>query len=301
MKELSGLLRRPAYECPDIQSWKSRRLLHRPARPVSTLKEAFLAGCQSDRMAWAFCSGYQWAIRSLVPELLESPDVLALCITETGGGHPRKIQSSLEPDREGHRLSGEKTFITCGTEADRLLIAARTGEQDDGRPALKMLICPTGAEGIAITTMPPLSMVPELPHATITMNQVVIPAIDVLPGDGYSQYIRPFRMHEDLHVQAGLAGLIARKGYELSQPDILEQSLACFYLLQGIKLTGAEPGDVLALGAMEPFFRELVIRTISLIPEPEEQARWQRDVQILEVAGKARSVRRQKAREQVMG
>ncbi|MCL6270374.1 acyl-CoA dehydrogenase family protein [Sansalvadorimonas sp. 2012CJ34-2] len=300
MKELSDILRKPAFHCPDIQIWKSQRLFTQPSRPLSTLKEAFLAGCRADRMAWAFCGGYQWAIRSLLPELTENTDVLALCISESGGGHPRKILSSLEPVEGGYVLSGKKTFITCGTEADRLLIAARTGEQADGKPDLKMLILPARGEGFSVSAMPALPIVPELPHASVVMDRITVSEKDVLPGDGYLQYIRPFRMHEDLHVQAALAGLIARKGFELEQQEILEESLSCFYALQGIKLMGEEPSNALALSAVEPRLRELATRTINLISNSEEKSNWQRDVQIMEVAGKARAIRRKKAWDQLV-
>ena len=54
-----------AIECTSVQAWRPRQaaLCARHANPVEA---AIAGGFAADRLAWAFCSGYQAALRALV-------------------------------------------------------------------------------------------------------------------------------------------------------------------------------------------------------------------------------------------
>src|SRR5690349_23846938 len=41
----------------------------------------------------------------------------------------------------------------------------------------------------------------------------------ILPGDGYSQYVKPFRTVEDIHVQAAVLSYLMREGQRLGWPQ----------------------------------------------------------------------------------
>ena len=51
----------------------------------------------------------------------------------------------------------------------------------------------------------------EIPHAEVGLDRVRVEASAVLPGDGYADYVKPFRTIEDAHVHCALLGyLVAR-------------------------------------------------------------------------------------------
>ena len=82
---------------------RHRALAAREARPFD---QALLGGFAADRLGYAFASGYQAALRALVPDL--PPDrVASLCVTERGGASPRAITTLLTARAEGgYRLDG---------------------------------------------------------------------------------------------------------------------------------------------------------------------------------------------------
>lgn len=302
MKALVNILEKGVEPCGSFETWKERWQAEERRIPLSspekvTLEQAFYDGCRADRVAWAFSGGYQWAIRSLLPTYIDNSSVLALCITESGGGHPKQIQATLTPDGDGWRVFGRKQFVSGGLGADILLVAVRDGEQPNGLPSIKMIVLQADTQGLTFQEMPALPMVPEVPHAVIQMEIVPLAADAVLPGDGYTCYIRPFRLYEDLHVQAALLGMVTRKGYVLEKPEFVERALACFHGLAGCQLQGEPSAAALAMAGLEPQLSGLLDECIAALPEEHEQAMWQRDRQLLTIAGKARAVRKHKARQ----
>src|SRR4029079_11652844 len=89
---------------------------------------------------------------------------------------------------------------------------------------------PRDARGLTITTMPPTPFVPEVPHAELSLAGVELDASAVLPGDGYADFVKPFRTVEDLHVRAGALGYLlsvaARFGFPLELRERLVASVA---------------------------------------------------------------------------
>ena len=53
---------------------------------------------------------------------------------------------------------------------------------------------------MTIEDRPPTPFAPEIPHARITLANVTVRDEDVLPGDGYARYLKPFRTIEDTFV-----------------------------------------------------------------------------------------------------
>ncbi len=272
-------------EQPDVDAWWAA---HRALsdRWSGTVDLALAGGLAADRPAWAFASGYQAALDALLPEPAAGP--VALCATEEGGVHPRAVLTRLE----GARLTGRKTFVTLGQAARRLVVIAREGEGSDGRPRLRAAL--VDASRVAVSPGPELPFVPEIPHAVVELDSV---EAELLPGDGYADYLKPFRTIEDLHVHAALTGWLLRVGRDRWPLEQVERGLAVAAAARG--LADADPGAPAtwrALGGLlelaSGWIEELDFERVA----EDDRRRWARDRAILGVAGRARAMRLERAR-----
>ena len=59
---------------------------------------AVRGGYAADRLAWAFASGHQAAMRALLPALAPQ-QVLCFCLTEPGGNRPRDLRTGRSEER----------------------------------------------------------------------------------------------------------------------------------------------------------------------------------------------------------
>lgn len=246
-------------------------------------------GAAADRVAWAFGAGYQAALARLLGEPVGAA-LTALCATEAGGASPRAIQAEI---RDG-TLFGEKTYVTFGPAASRLLVLAREG-MHEGRPKLGLFAVDAGVPGVALTTGPPTPFVPELPHAAVRFDGT--PATR-LPGDGWSDHVRPFRTVEDIHVLAAtLAYLTARARARGAERAWIERALGLLVALAGLaERDPSAPSTHLALAGVEATLQPLVAEAEWWANAPaDERDRWQRDRPLLGIAGKARAARTAKA------
>ena len=262
-----------------------------------TIDRALVGGACADRLGFAFASGYAEALRALVPG---SDDRMhALCATEEGGNRPRAIQTTLTPSGPGtYTVTGRKTWVTAATEAATLLVVVSTGVDTAGRNQLRVIRIPADAAGIHMrpATAP---FVPEIPHAVLELDRVAVAHADLLPGDGYDRYLKPFRTIEDLHVHAALAGYLIgvarRRGFD---HDLIEALAALAVATRALAAADvAAPTTHVALAGL----LALVARIIPDVERPwsaspdEEWQRWQRDRALLQVAGTARAARRERA------
>ncbi len=284
------------YPAPvlDLATWWGR---HREASASlsSSIERAVVGGFAADRPGYAFASGYHEALRHLVPSL--GPRPAALCATEEGGAHPRAIQAVLRPDGDGWRLSGAKSWITLGMEAQDLLIVASLGCEAEGagRNHLAVVRVPADRPGLVREPLPPLTFVPEIGHARLRMADVEVQPQECLPGDGYEGYLKPFRTIEDCHVHGALLGWLVQVGRRAGWPhSFLQQMLLHIAALcslgqapplgTGVHLALGGLLDAMPqlLGEMEPHWQQV---------DEETRLRWARDRPLLAVAGRARSQR----------
>ncbi len=260
----------------------------------TTVDRALIGGALADRLGYAFASGYGEALRALVPGV---EGITALCITEAGGNHPKAIETTLVSTGAGFEISGHKKWATVGSLASSLLVCATTGTED-GKPRLRMVRVAANAPGLTIkaTSAP---FVPEIPHAEITLDRVAVTAADVLPGDGYDDYVKPFRTVEDAHVHAALLGYLIGVARRRSfAHDAIEKLAALAVTVRGLALADAKsPATHVALaGTFALVAREVAaIEALWLATPDDEWQRWQRDSALLQVASKAREARRDKA------
>jgi len=280
-----------------VEFW--RAAAPRVARFDTSMARAAVAGSLADRIGFAFVGGYRAALARWVPDL-EFESLVCLSATESGGAHPRAIQTSLAAGTGGDFiLDGEKIWSTLAPLAREALVVARSGELADGRPRLLVVRTPLGAPGVEIEAMPEPVFAPEVPHAVVRFSDVRVRAEQLLEGDGYEGYLKPFRTIEDLHVHAALVGywisVARRSGFP---KDLVERSLS---LLASLSALGE--GDPLA-PALHVALAGAIADARSLLADTEphwqrvtrpERERWLRDAPLLRVAERARAARLERA------
>jgi acyl-CoA dehydrogenase len=288
---IEHLLGAPAASAaaPDVAGWW-RIWSNELGRFSLSIEAAIAGGLAADRLGFAFAAGYHAAIARLAPALrLEG--VTALCATEQGGAHPRAIQTKLEPAPGGWLLSGQKRWSTLAPHARDLLVLASTGSDASGRNSLVLARVAADAAGVEIQSMPVTSFAPEIPHALIELRSVSVPASDLLEGDGWERYVKPFRTIEDVHVHGALIGYlvgVARRS-RWPEPEI-ERLLALALTTCAL---ASEPPDSPAvhvalaglLDATRAVVHDTGPRWCEAHVDPAERERWLRDRPLLEVAG----------------
>lgn len=266
------------------------------ASPFTTpFDRAVAGGFAADRLGYAFLSGYQEALRHLLPEHGHGGALAALCATEEGGAHPRAIRAALRPDGDGWVLSGEKRWTTLGTEAELLLVVASIGQDEAGRNRLAVVCVPADRAGVTRELAPPPPFIPEIGHARLHLREVAVGPHELLPGDGYEAYLKPFRTIEDLHVHGALLGWLMQIARRAGAPRALREEL--LLLLIGLRGLAAapplSPATHVALGGAIASVARLLREAEPLWQglDEAERARWERDRPLLQVAGAARAQR----------
>ena len=285
-----------ARPCESVADWWPRHRAIARDHP-DPIHQAIVGGFVADRVGWAFASGYQAALRALFPDA-PADRLCAFCVTEADGNSPKAIKSTLTRSSDGWILNGSKRWTTLGSEGSLFFVAARDEAASGERPAIRLLTLLSGAPGLQIQSMPDTRFVPEVPHAQLKFENVKVDAL--LPGDGYDQYVKPFRTVEDIHVQAAVLSYLMREGQRLSWPahwlERLSALLAALGKLADMPAAHAETHIALAgalaigaglIGETEEFWLKAAADPAAL--------RWRRDRELLQVAGKARELRTQRA------
>lgn len=278
----------------DLPSWWQMYVRTAQAH-ASTLDRAIVAGARSDRLGYAFASGYEAALASLFSATRAS----SMLVTESGGGHPRAIAASLAPAPSGFTLDGEKRFATLAPVAEVLYVLVKEGERGD-LPSLRVVAVPRDREGIKVEPMPGTPFCPEIPHAIVRFSNVHVAPDERLAGDGYADFVKPFRTVEDLHVFGGALGLAiglaVRAGLDAA---IIERYLALACTLRSIAaLERDAPGTALALDGALVLVRDALTSVPDALRDHDflGSERWSRDAGIFRVAASARAARTAKAR-----
>jgi acyl-CoA dehydrogenase len=262
------------------------------ATETATVDQAALAGSQADGMGWAFAAGYEAALARLDPVGLRGGVLAALCATEEGGGHPRAIRTVLSPAPGGFVLSGRKTWVTLGADADRLLVVASVGADSEGRNRLKVAGVPATRAGITLQAGEPTPFAPEIGHARATFDAVAVGHDELLPGDGYDDALKPFRTIEDIHVTAAVLGWAIGVGRASGwDRGWIEDALGALLLLRaaGDASPSAPETHVVLAGALR-----LVRRLLDAADWARGEAAriaWERDRRLLDVATSVRGAR----------
>ena len=272
-----------------LATWRQRHL-DVQARAASPMDTAILAGSQADRIGYAFASGITEGLRALVPNEARH---IAIAATEKTGAHPRNITSRVSADR----LSGEKTFVTMGTVATALVVFVNDGEHDARQSRVRALVVNADAPGVNITELPESPICPEIPHARVIFDGVHVSEDDFLPGDGYADFLKPFRTIEDIYVHAAVAAHLVVTGRRMGWADEMLESMIS-NLVTLIALSNSDhrdPTTHLALAGVLSATYKLIEHVDLLMQHGEEAERWRRDRGLLHIAETARRKRRVKA------
>lgn len=269
-------------------------------RPID---RAIAAGASADRLGYAFAGGYAAALDALLGERVS---LTALAATEQGGAHPRAIATRLDHTSDGLRLRGEKNFVTLASLVEAVLVVARVdGPDGAAHPSLRVVRVPVSRSGVRIAPLDALPFVPEVPHAIAFFEDVRIEPEEVLEGDGYTRYLKPFRTVEDLHVHGALLGYLSSVGARSTWPeDLRERTLAALVATRALAAEDPSAATThLALAGLLQDARSIVAASEPhwTAVAPDERARWTRDRPLLSIAEEARSARRVRAWERVRG
>jgi acyl-CoA dehydrogenase len=259
---------------------------------------AAVAGAATvESVGQAFLTGYRHALRALVPSL-PADKAVCLCATEEGGGYPRAIQSTFREAGGGWQLDGHKKWVTGASQAELLLVVASTGTDDQGRNRLRLGLVGAHQPGVTLHPMPPTPFVPEIQHAEVTFEAVFVE--ELLEGDGYERYLKPFRTVEDTYVFGAVLGYLWGRSPEWPRP-FRERLLAALAGFEKVAVCDPSSREVhlLLAGALQ-LGRQLADEAAQHMDAAAREL-WQRDSALLNVAGKARQARADAAWEKASG
>ncbi|WP_077049020.1 acyl-CoA dehydrogenase family protein [Pseudomonas sp. KK4] len=256
---------------------------------VSPFELAVAGGRLMATPGLAFLVGYQAALRMLWPSAPAS--LGALCATEQRSLRPADMQTRLRD----LRLSGQKDFVTAGDAADWLLVAARC-EQPGEDPRLSLAVVYPDEPGVRVEKLPAIPLMPDVSHGRLFLDNA---ACELLAGDGWDAYVKPFRTLEDIYVLSAMTAWLYGVGQECDWPQPLQLRLLA--LLAGCaevsrQAPGSQAGHVL-LGGLFAQFEALKDEIDQALASgsPEWAAMWLRDRAVMELGSVARGKRLAKA------
>lgn len=256
---------------------------------VSPFELAVAGGRSMATPGLAFLVGYQAALRMLWPSAPAS--LGALCATEQRSLRPADMQTRLS----GLRLSGRKDFVTAGDAADWLLVAARSEELGED-PRLSLAVIYPGEPGVRVEKLAAIPLMPDVSHGRLFLDNALC---ELLAGDGWDAYVKPFRTLEDVYVLSAMAAWLYGVGQECDWPQTLQLRLLA--LLAGCaevsRQAPTSPAGHVLLGGLFAQFEGLKTEINDAMTGGPSQwaSMWQRDRAVMDLAASARGKRLAKA------
>jgi len=291
-------------ETPNFEAWATQWFgaPHASQLPIDrAIRSAFAA----DRIGWAFASAYQAALQALVPGA-RAGAMLSLCVTEKAGNRPRDIETRIEVLADGSvRVHGSKRWAMIGDAPTTLLVVGVTeAAAPGGVPHLRVVQVPVGTAGLSIQHTQPTRFVPEVPHCAVELSAVEFGTEALLPGDGYAQYMKPFRTLEDVYVAAATLAYLMREARANCWPtDYMERLAAALAAVHAIaQQAPLEPVTHILLSGALQIVRGLREEATALWAHANDASaeRWRRDCALFDVADTARRLRRERAWENLL-
>jgi hypothetical protein len=161
------------------------------------------------------------------------------------------------------------------------------------------------APGVKRTPMELTKFIPEITHAEITIDDTHVMPEAVLPGDGYTQYLKAFRTVEDVHVHAAVLGHLVRVARLYAWPQkFVQHAVALGVALRSVATMRIDAAPThIALAGVIDASRDLVEHSNEYWSKVDEDVRhrWHRDLPLLQVADTARTQRTERAWLSVQG
>ena len=256
---------------------------------VSPFELAVAGGRLMATPGLAFLVGYQAALRMLWPSAPLS--LGALCATEQRSLRVADMQTRLRD----LRLSGRKDFVTAGDAADWLLVAARSEEPGEV-PRLNLAVVYPGEPGVRLEKLAPMPLMPDIGHGRLFLDNALC---ELLAGDGWDAYVKPFRTLEDIYVLSAMIAWLFGVGQDSDWPQTLQLRLLA--LLAGCAEVSRQapnnPAGHVLLGGLFAQFDGLKAEVNQALADgpPQWAAMWQRDQTVMDLAAGARGKRLAKA------
>lgn len=263
-------------------------LLHQLGN-VTPFELAVAGGRRMATPGLAFLVGYQAALRMLWPSA--PPSLGALCATEQRSLRPADMQTRLTD----LRLNGRKDFVTAGDAADWLLVAARSEEPGE-TPRLSLAVVYPGEPGVRVEKLPALPLMPDISHGRLHLEGALC---ELLAGDGWDAYVKPFRSLEDVYVLSAMTAWLYGVGQDSgwSQPLLLRLLALLAGCAEASRQPPNNPAGHVLLGGLFAQFDALKGEIDQALAEgsPEWAQMWQRDQGVMQLAAGARAKRLAKA------
>lgn len=257
--------------------------------PVTPFELAVVGARSMATPGLAFLVGYQAALRVLWPSAPQS--LGALCATEQRSLRPADMQTRLDD----LRLSGRKDFVTAGDAADWLLVAARSEEPGEV-PRLNLAVVYPGEPGVRLEKLAPMPLMPDIGHGRLFLDNALC---ELLAGDGWDAYVKPFRTLEDIYVLSAMTAWLFGVGQDSDWPQTLQLRLLA--LLAGCAEVSRQapnnPAGHVLLGGLFAQFDGLKTEVNQALADgpPQWAQMWQRDQAVMDLAAGARGKRLAKA------
>ena len=256
---------------------------------VTPLELAVVGGRLMSTPGLAFLVGYQAALRMLWPSAPLS--LGALCATEQRSLRVADMQTRLSD----LRVSGRKDFVTAGDAADWLLVAARS-EASGETPRLSLAVVYPDEPGVRVEKLAAIPLMPDISHGRVFLDNALC---ELLAGDGWDAYVKPFRTLEDIYVLSAMTAWLYGVGQDSDWPQALQLRLLA--LLAGCAEVSRQapnnPCGHVLLGGLFAQFEGLKAEINQALAEgpPQWAAMWQRDQAVMDLAAGARGKRLAKA------
>ncbi|MCP2228354.1 MULTISPECIES: acyl-CoA dehydrogenase family protein [Pseudomonas] len=256
---------------------------------VTPLELAVVGGRLMSTPGLAFLVGYQAALRMLWPSAPLS--LGALCATEQRSLRVADMQTRLSD----LRVSGRKDFVTAGDAADWLLVAARS-EASGETPRLSLAVVYPDEPGVRLEKLPAIALMPDISHGRLFLDNA---QCELLAGDGWDAYVKPFRTLEDIYVLSAMTAWLYGVGQDSDWPQALQLRLLA--LLAGCAEVSRQAPNNLAghvlLGGLFAQFEGLKAELNEALADGPQHwaAMWQRDQSVMDLAAGARGKRLAKA------
>ncbi|MDP3511932.1 MAG: hypothetical protein Q8S20_04220 [Sulfuritalea sp.] len=297
------LLGKPEFlECGTLSSWLPVwRATSSSYGRYGPYVAAIAAAFRADRLAWAFFSGYQGALQAAFPELLAGaePRIASLGANESGR-KLTEIDTALFVRNGVLRLKGRKSWVLSGIDDLELYVLARTADGPARGPgSLVVARVRRSAAGVEMSAPRPQAVVPELAHCAVSFNDVPIDDGHPIPGDGYADHAKPFRLREDVFVTGSPLAFLLAQGHAAGWPTRWRQRCMAIVVALG-ECAARSPSDsateLLTAGALS-LGGEVIEQAETLMAQHESIAfaRWRRDKPILGLGKDARRLRVQLA------
>ncbi len=264
------------------------------------IDRAIFGGFTCQQFSFAFMAGYQAALEKMFPTIAPN-ELKALCVSEAKGGNPKVIQTTLM----NHHITGLKTYVTAGSDTAHFLVLCKTTESVKGKPLLKIVHIPQSSENIAITDFE-LPFMKDVKHGKLALDNTKITANQILAGDGYTQYTKPFRTLEDVCVGAAYQAMLLRQAIDHQwDEEVRDRLLLNIYTLKNLlTLPPSDKETHLLLSTHEQNFENLlpvIEDNITKHTSIDFKADWGMNKRVIFLGKKLKEVRLTKARNVLFG